>query len=134
MAFIALRSGATLCCMGRKHKNYVKEWRQHRELTQKELVDRLLALAGDHRPDDPALRIPTTEASLSRIENGKQNFSIGTLEAIALALDVDEPGWLLDRNPLKAGEVVDLWDYKLDAEQRVQAKAVLDAMFGGAKQ
>jgi transcriptional regulator with XRE-family HTH domain len=132
VAFYALGRGATLCCMERKHNNYVKEWRQKRELTQKELVDRLILLAGDHRPDDPALRIPTTEASLSRIENGKQNFSIGTLEAIAAALDVDEPGWLLDRNPLKEGEVVDLWDYKLSTEQRVQARAVLDAMFGKA--
>jgi transcriptional regulator with XRE-family HTH domain len=118
--------------MERKHKNYVKEWRRKRNLTQKELVDRLILLAGDHRPDDPTLRIPTTEASLSRIENGKQNFSMGTLEAIAFALDVDEPGWLLTRNPSKDGNVVSIEDYKLTIEQQVQAKAVLDALFGKA--
>jgi transcriptional regulator with XRE-family HTH domain len=118
--------------MRRKHRNYVKEWRKKRELTQKELVDRLAMLAGEHEPDDPALRIPTTEASLSRIENGKQNFSMGTLEALAIALDVDEPGWLLDRNPFKEGNVVNLADYKLTPEQEVQAKSVLDAMFGKA--
>lgn len=117
--------------MGRKHKNYIREWRKFREnMTQKQLLERLAMLAGDYLPDDPALRVPTTEASLSRIENGKQNFTMGTLEALAAALDVDEPGWLLDRNPLKEGIVVSLDDYRLTDQQKLQAKAVLDAMFG----
>jgi transcriptional regulator with XRE-family HTH domain len=133
VAFNVLGAGATLCYMERKRQNYIKEWRKKAGLTQKELVDRLVILAGDHQPDDPTLRIPTTEASLSRIENGKQNFSIGTLEAIATALDVEEAGWLLDRNPSKAGELVNFWDHKLNAEQQVQALAVLEAMFGKAQ-
>lgn len=132
-AFLPCLPCGILPDMERKHKNYVKQWRQEKGLTQKQLLSRLVELAGDQLPDDPSLRIPTTEASLSRIENGKQNFSIATLEALADALDVDEPGWLLSRNPAKDGEVVFLSDYKLDAEQTKQARAVLDAMFGGGR-
>lgn len=125
----------TLCgilsYMERKpHKNYIREWRLDRGLTQKKLLERLAELAGDNPPDDPALKIPTTEASLSRIETGKQNFSIATLEALAEALDCPQPGWLLDRRP-RSGEVVSLFDRMSDS-QAEQATSVLKAMFGFA--
>lgn len=115
--------------MERKHKSYIREWRKYRGLTQKALLARLIELGGEDTPDDPALRIPTTEASLSRIETGKQNFSMATLEALAEALQVDEPGWLLDRNPYRSGEVVSIFD-RLDDKQAEQAATVLRAMFG----
>lgn len=115
--------------MARKYRNYVKEWRKAKGLTQKALIARLVELAGDRLPDDPEMRIPTTEASLSRIENGKQNFNMATLQALADSMEIPEPGWLLDRNPLKSGEVVDLV-HRLDAKQQEQARAVLQAMFG----
>lgn len=133
VAFFAAVGRGTPYYMERKHSNYIKEWRRKRDMTQKQLLSRLAELAGDYPADDPALRVPTTEASLSRIENGKQNFTMGTLEALAAALDVEVPGWLLSRNPLKAGEVVSLDDYRLDPEQMLQAKAVLDALFGEAR-
>lgn len=115
--------------MDRKYHSYIKEWRKHRGLTQQQLLDRLELLAGDPKPNDETLSIPSTGASLSRIENGKQNFNMATLHAIAKALDVDEPGWLLDRNPLKAGKVVSFLDRLNEVEQE-QATAVLEAMFG----
>lgn len=114
--------------MERKYHSYIREWRKHRGLTQEQLVGRLLELAGDVKPDDPKLTIPLTMASLSRIENGMQNFSMAALQAFADALEVDEPGWLLDRNPLKAGEVVQLRP-GLSADQVKQAEDVLRAMF-----
>lgn len=117
--------------MERKYPSYIKEWRKFRHLTQEQLVGRLIEIAGDPQPNDEALAIPLTGASLSRIENGKQNFSMATLAAIAKALDVAEPGWLLDRNPLKAGEVVSLLD-RLSEDQTRQATDVLKAMFGAA--
>ena len=117
--------------MERKYQSYIKEWRKHRGYTQEQLLGRLVELAGDPKPNDEALAIPLTCASLSRIENGKQNFSMATLAAIAKALDVDEPGWLLDRNPLKAGEVVSLFDRMSDAD-RERATAVIKAMFASA--
>jgi len=116
--------------MERKYKNYIKEWRKAHHLTQKELVNRLIERSGGDVPDDPELRIPTTEASLSRIENGKQNFNMATLRAIADALEIEEPGWLLDRMPGPAAEVYDLVA-RLTERQREQAKAVLEAMFKG---
>lgn len=130
VAFFGLGLCDTECYMERKHSNYVREWRKKRGFSQKELVNRLVELAGDVPPEDPALRVPTTEASLSRIENGKQNFTMGTLEVLAAALDVEVPGWLLSRNPFMEGEVIYLSDYRLTEEQKLQAKAVLDAMFG----
>lgn len=114
--------------MARKRKNYIKQWRKHRGLTQKQVIDRLRELAGDDH-ENPELKIPTTEASLSRIENGTQNFSIATLEALAEVLEADEAGWLLDRLPVE-GEVVDLWGHRLDKEEAELARQVLDKMFG----
>lgn len=118
--------------MARKTRHtYIREWRIKRGFTQKQVLARLAELSGDVQPNEKDLRVPTTEASLSRIENGKQNFSIGTLEALADALDVEEPGWLLSRNPLKEGAVLSLVE-RLDEKQAEQAAAVLAAMFGVA--
>ena len=107
--------------------------RGRRGLTQDQLLARLIELAGEPKPNERDLSIPTTGASLSRIETGKQNFNMATLTAIAQALDVDEPGWLLDRNPLKRGEVVD-FTAKLDERDQKRALDVLRAMFPDAEQ
>ena len=115
--------------MTRKRENYIKQWRKMRGLSQKQVVDRLRELAGEDHPN-AELKIPTTEASLSRIETGQQNFSIATLEALAQVLEVDEAGWLLDRNPLVEGQVIDLSPYQLDRHQAELARQVLDQMFG----
>lgn len=117
--------------MERKYHSYIREWRKFRGYTQKELLGRLSELSGG-RAEDATLNVPTTEASLSRIENGRQNFSMATLEALAEALEVKESGWLLSRNPYKAGEVVSIFDALNDAEA-AQAAAVLEAMFGGKR-
>jgi transcriptional regulator with XRE-family HTH domain len=110
--------------MARKHKNYIREWRKKAGYTQKEVIDRLRELAGGDQLD-PELRIPQTEASLSRIENGTQNFSMATLEALAVVLGADEAGWLLDRNPMVEGEVIDLWGFKLGKEDAELARQVI---------
>ncbi len=117
--------------MERKFGNYIREWRRKAGYSQKELAARMAEIAGDVAPDDPDLRIPTTEASLSRIENGKQNFNMATLQALAKVLDVDEPGWLLSRNPFKGAEIISLWD-RLDSSDQAKARSVLEAMFGTA--
>jgi hypothetical protein len=56
---------------------------------------------------------------------------MATLEALAVVLGADEPGWLLDRNPLVEGEVIDLWGFKLGKEDAELARQVLGKMFGG---
>lgn len=115
--------------MQRKRRTYIREWRKKKGWTQRQLLARIIELAGEGTPDDPDLRVPTTEASLSRIENGKQNFTMATLEVLADALDVDEPGWLLDRNPLKEGEVISIVE-RLSDDQRTKAVEMLQVMFG----
>lgn len=101
---------------------YLKEWRKHRGLTQREVVDRLAGM------DDPML--PVTEASLSRLENGKQPYSQRVLEALAFIYST-EPDHLIGRHPEKEGDVIDLWSVMND-NQRRQAKAVLEALLKDA--
>ena len=101
---------------------YLKEWRKHRQLTQDQVVDRLASL------DDPLL--PTTAASLSRLENGKQPYGQRILEALAEIYQC-EPDHLIGRDPTKEGEVIDLWS-RLTLSQRRQATAILQAIHKGA--
>lgn len=128
VAFFRADPRGILAYMERRYPNYIREWRRKAGLSQKQLVARLIELGGERQPDDPELRIPTTEASLSRIENGKQNFNMATLYALADALGADQPGWLLTRNPTKEGKVVPLFD-GLTPDEEERARAVLAAMF-----
>lgn len=97
---------------------YFKQWRKYRELTQDQVVDRLAMM------DDPL--IPQTNASLSRLENGKQPYTQRSLEALADVYQC-EPDELLGRDPFKEGQVIDLLA-TLDERQRRQALAVIDAI------
>ena len=91
---------------------YLLPWRRKSGLTQGQVVARLIAF------DDPHL--PTTTASLSRLENGKQPYSERVLNALADIYGC-EPWELIGRNPEKPGEVVDLVA-RLD--ERAREKAV----------
>lgn len=113
--------------MGRKYHSYIREWRIHCGLTQDQLLDRLQEVAAS-RPPTEASTIPLTAGSLSRIENGKQNFSMATLTALAEVLGAEEPGWLLDRDPRKGAEVISIVG-RLNEQDRARAAAVLEAMF-----
>lgn len=95
---------------------YIREWRRHRGYTQRDVIGRLEVLG-----------LSMTEASLSRIENGRQPYTQDTLEAIAAALETD-PDALIGRNPTKSGTVVDFLA-RLDEKEAAQAEAVLRAMF-----
>lgn len=61
---------------------YFKEWREHRNLTQEQLADRL----------------GTTKATISRMENGKTSYNEGYLEALSEALN-STPQDLISRHP-----------------------------------
>ena len=103
-------------------RTYLREWRKHRHYTQDQVIDRLVGL------DDPLL--PSTGASLSRLENGKHPYSERILEALASIYQCEV--WeLLGKNPGKEGEVRQLFEraYEdLTAQQRVQALAILEAL------
>lgn len=118
--------------MARKYPGYFREWRKAAGLTQQQVCDRLVTMAGDPKPNDQALLIPTTAASLSRIENGSQNWNAATLFALAEIYKADPPGEILTRNPQKEGHVIPFPLERLTPEQREQANAVLQAMFGQA--
>jgi len=96
---------------------YLREWRESKGYT-------LAYVAGalDYM-DDP--KLPTTAASISRIEAGKQPYSEPVLNALAevYQTEVDQ---LFVRNPLKAGQVIHLDDYT-DAEV-TEAVAVFEAI------
>lgn len=103
--------------MGSKH-TYLREWRKYRGMTQDQVVDRLAVL------EDP--NIPSTAASLSRLENGKQPYGQRVLEALAAIYDC-EPDELLGHDPFKEGRVIDFVRH-LDERKQAQALAILRAL------
>lgn len=91
---------------GNLHKNkrgrhFIREWRKHRGLTQEPLAE----------------RIGITKAQLSRIENGKQGYNQGTLEALANALQTDAAS-LIMRDPLSPEAIWTIWDQAKPAQRR----------------
>ena len=99
-------------------KHYLKEWRRYRDLTQEQVISRLQAL------EDSLL--PTTAASLSRLENGKQPYNERVLEALAFIYDT-EPDSLIGRDPFKEGQVIDFVS-RLNERQRQQVLAFMQAI------
>lgn len=99
-------------------RTYLKEWRKFKHLTQKQVVDRLAL------HEDPNL--PTTEASLSRLENGKQVYGQRVLEALADIYGC-EPDELLGRDPTKEGKVIDMVR-RLDERRQAQIAAFIKAL------
>lgn len=103
------------------HRVYFREWRKHRSFTQDEVLNRLAVF------EDPL--IPKTNASLSRIENGKQIYTQRILEALADIYQC-EAGDLLSRNPKKEGRVIDLVA-RLDDRQQSQVEAFIRGLKEG---
>jgi len=78
---------------GQKHRNFLKQWREHLGLTE----------------DQVAERSGLSKASVSRIEAGKTPYTENTLEALSKAYG-RTPAELLGRNPDDPGELWALWD------------------------
>jgi transcriptional regulator with XRE-family HTH domain len=99
-------------------RTFIREWRQHRHLSQDKLVARVRE------------RVETfSKSSLSRIEAGKQPYSQPILEAIAWALAC-EPADLIMRNPLLEDALWSITDHlrKATPDQRRAALRVVDAL------
>lgn len=86
-------------------RTFLKEWREHRHLTQEQAAERL----------------NMDRSNLSRVERGEVPYSQALLEAAADAYNC-EPWDLLNVNPLKEGAVVDLMAVMKQAtpEQRAE--------------
>lgn len=81
-------------------RNFIKEWREFRGLTQEQLAERL-----DCSP-----------ASISRLERGKQALTDDVKTVVAKALDI-EPSSIDMRNPAES-EIWTLWDRATPAKKR----------------
>lgn len=88
-------------------KHYMREWRKFRGLTQEQAADRL----------------EITQATLSRIEQLLIPYSQGLLEGAGIAYSC-EPWDILNVNPLKEGEVIDLTQILRDASPEVRAEII----------
>jgi len=99
-------------------RHYLKEWRRFRHKTQAQVVDHLRALDDD--------KIPRTEASLSRVENGEQIYTERLLLAVADIYSCET--WeLLGRDPYKEGKLIDLVQH-LPPRLEGQAVAVIEGL------
>jgi transcriptional regulator with XRE-family HTH domain len=84
-----------------RRRHFIREWREHRGLTQEQLADRL----------------ETTKANISRVENLKQGYTQDFLEACATALATD-PASLLMRNPADPDGLWSVWDRAKPGERK----------------
>lgn len=91
---------------------FIREWREHRHLSQQRLADRL----------------ETSKATISRWENLKREPGLGELAAIANALQC-EIADLLSRDPSEGEGLWQLWN-AMGASQREQALRLLRAFSG----
>lgn len=80
--------------------HFIKAWRNFRNLTQEQLAERL----------------EIDRTTVSKIENGKQEYSQHFLEACAHAL-MCEPADLIMRDPSRPGAVWSIWDAIPDSEK-----------------
>jgi transcriptional regulator with XRE-family HTH domain len=75
-----------------RQPNYIRQWRNLRELSQERLAE----------------RVGTTHATISRIERGKQDYTQTLLESLAEALATDTAS-LLMRNPIDPDPIWKIW-------------------------
>lgn len=80
-------------------KHYIRQWRQMRGLSLRQLSERMEV--------EPGGDLLISHASLGRIEKGEQPYSQPILEGLSHALDVPVY-FLLEVNPEKDGDVVDM--------------------------
>ncbi len=100
----------------RRRPTFIKQWREHRQLSQDQLAERLF----------------TSKASISRVENGSQAYTQDFLEACAEALQTD-PASLLMRNPTDEDAVWSLWDQAQAGERQMIETIVRTVIKTGTK-
>ena len=110
-------------CVMRNHrygKHYLREWREFRGLSLRQLESRLEVEPGG----EPLV----SYVSLGRIERQLQPYSQPILEAVAFALGTT-PAAILEVDPNKGGDVVDLLR-RLPREKRDEASRYLKYLAG----
>jgi transcriptional regulator with XRE-family HTH domain len=94
-------------------RTFIRQWREYRGLSLRQLAARLEKEVGG---------AAISHASLGRIETGNQAYTQPIIEALAEALGADVYD-LLNVDPKKAGQVVDLTGYlkRLSESELAQA-------------
>lgn len=88
--------------------NYLRQWREHRGLTQAELAN----------------RVDTSTNMIQYLENGQRGLSAKWLRRLADALDTT-PGHLLEHDPLEMpADILDIWSH-IDKRDRETAARIL---------
>lgn len=95
-------------------RHFIKEWMEFRDINQAEL----------------ARLVRTSPQSISRILSGDQEYTRGSLEAIAIALNC-KPADLLNRSPTEEPEGFSLLD--LDVKDRETIQSLIDALAAKTK-
>lgn len=90
---------------------FLREWRQHRGLTQERL----------------GARLDISKGRISELESGKVRYNQDLLEGLAEALDCT-PGDLLSRNPLEPDPSGGLFDAirRIPLEERERVRAIIE--------
>lgn len=83
-----------------RRRHFLKEWRDFRGLTQEQAAD----------------RVGVSPTTWGRIENSKVPYNQDFLEEAAVALQCD-PWDLLNRDPAKEGDVIDMMRHLNDRER-----------------
>ena len=83
-------------------RTFIREWRQHRNLTLEQLAD----------------RVEMTASHFSMLERGQRGYRQETLEAIADALQTDTNN-LIMRNPKDNEAIWSIWDNASQGERRM---------------
>ena len=99
----------------RKRRTFLKEWREFRELTQDQAIDRLAFLG-----------VEISKPSISRLENGHQPYSEPILCALAEVYNC-EPWDLISRAP-DSRPSLDAMVYQLPETDRDRVIAVAAAL------
>jgi len=89
-------------------RQFIKEWRTFRGLTQEQLADRM----------------GIARSYVSHVEGGKRRYDQLFLEAASEALGCT-PADLIMRDPTQQGSIWSIWD-QIPAQQREQAARVLE--------
>lgn len=94
---------------------YLRQWRDHRGLTQQQLAD----------------RVGISKPHVSELERGKKQYTQKMLELLADALNCD-PADLLVRDPSQPQPIWSIWD-RIPETKRSDAIRVLQAFTGDEK-
>lgn len=100
-----------------KPRHFLREWRDHRDLSLEQVSERIALLSSERSDADPeSKRMTMTHATLSRIERGLIPYGQYLLELLADIYQTD-PGSLIMRDPSEPDAIWSIWDKLAPADK-----------------